>query len=227
MKMNNFTGFSKETFRFLKEIESNNNKAWFEKNETLYREHLVQPFRDLVTDLGDTMLTIDPELITVPSINKTISGIHRDTRFSKDKSPYKNTMWITFKRRTPDWRDTPVYFFEIAANSYRFGMGFYYAKKKTMDRFRELIITKEKEFLAVTSFLSQQDLFSIEGEKYSKIINPEISGPTLDWYQRKNLYLVCNKKIDNCLFGHELVTVLIDNFLKIAPLYHFLWKTGV
>ncbi len=55
-----------------------------------------------------------------PQINRTISRIYRDTRFSKDKSPYKTTMWVTFKRPVKEWQNAPAYFFEITLESYRY-----------------------------------------------------------------------------------------------------------
>jgi hypothetical protein len=52
----------------------------------------------LVGALGEFMLSIDPWFEVTPAVDRTISRIYCDTRFAKDKSPYKTTMWITFKR---------------------------------------------------------------------------------------------------------------------------------
>jgi hypothetical protein len=54
------------------------------------------------------MLSIDPYFDVHPAINRTISKIYRDTRFSNDKSPFKTTMWITFKRPEKNWKDAPA-----------------------------------------------------------------------------------------------------------------------
>ncbi|MDA8210412.1 MAG: DUF2461 domain-containing protein [Clostridia bacterium] len=89
-----FKGFSKSTLDFLKNLKANNNKVWFETHKQDYQEYLLKPLKDLVMDLSSFMLSIDPYLETKPAVNKTISRIYRDTRFSKDKSPYKSTMWI-------------------------------------------------------------------------------------------------------------------------------------
>lgn len=128
-----FEGFLPETLEFLGNLEANNNKVWFEMHKQEYQEHLLQPLQDLVVDLSGFILTIDPYFETTPAINKTISRIHRDTRFSRDKSPYRSTMWITFKRSRKDWKDAPAYFFEISPDSYRYGMGFYSASKGTVE----------------------------------------------------------------------------------------------
>ncbi len=217
-----FTGFYKETFIFLRALASNNNKEWFEQHKTDYQEFVLSPLKSLVSDLGEYMFIIDPYFEVTPAINKTISRIYRDTRFTKDKSPYKTTAWITFKRPKKDWKDAPAYFFELSPDSYRFGMGLYGASPNTMSLFREAIDEKTDEFETAISFYKKQDIFHIEGDKYVRIIDRSKSDEMLDWYQRKNLYLVCNKSIDDILFGKGLVEYLSSSFSLLEPLYQFL-----
>lgn len=91
-----FNGFSPATLNFLRNLKANNNKLWFENNRQDYQTLLMKPLRNLVIDIGPFMLSIDPYFEVLPAINKTISRIYRDTRFSKDKTPYKTSMWINF-----------------------------------------------------------------------------------------------------------------------------------
>ena len=218
-----FNGFPKRAVDFLRELRENNNKAWFEDHRGEYQEYLLKPLQNLSADLSEFMLTIDLHFEIRPTVNKTISRIYRDTRFSKDKSPFRDTMWITFKRPNNDWKNAPAYFFEISPDSYRYGMGFYSASKETMDRLREMIAKRQKEFLKAISFLSKQKVFVVEGEKYKRILNNNIPEDFQDWYQRKNLYLVCNRKADDRLFSRKLLKDLESDFSLIAPFYNFLW----
>jgi hypothetical protein len=64
----------------------------------------------------------------------------------------------------------------------------------------------------------------VEDEKYKRILNGPMPGKIQDWYQRKNLYLVCNRKNDNRLFSKELINDLISGFGLISPFYHYLWS---
>ena len=226
-KEGSFNGFSQRTLNFLKNLRVNNNKAWFETRRGEYQEYLLNPLQDLVVDLTEFMLTIDPHFEIRPMVGKTISRIYRDTRFSKDKSPFKNTMWITFKKPNNDWKDAPAYFFEISPDSYRYGMGFYSASKETMDRLREMIVRKSKEFFKVFSLYSKQNAFVVEGEKYKRILNDNIPEEFQDWYQRKNLYLVCNRRIDDSIFSKKLLNNLISDFGLITPFYHYLWRLKI
>jgi uncharacterized protein (TIGR02453 family) len=223
-----FSGFSHKTLKFLKSLAANNNKKWFEAHRHDYEEYVLQPLRDLVTDLGDFMLDIDPRFEITPTVNKTISRIYRDTRFSKDKSPFRSTVWITFKYQKKDWTTQVCgYFFELSINAYRYGMGFYDAAPAIMSRFREMIDENPEEFLKAISFFANQRTFVLEGEKYKRIIDKNKPKQIQDWYQRKNMYMVCNRKINDRLFSNKLVDDLIYGFGLIAPLYRYLQKITI
>ncbi|MDT8717715.1 DUF2461 domain-containing protein [Clostridium sp. 19966] len=219
-----FKGFSKETIEFLRELKQNNNKAWFEENKDNYKKLLLTPLQYLVMDMSQYILSIDPLMEVTPSAGKTISRIYRDTRFSKDKSPYKDTMWITFKRPSKNWSSSPAFFFEISPNSYRYGMGFFSADPHTMELFRGKIDASLEKFKKAVSFYSKQNTFVLEGDRYKKILDKGKPEDILDWYQRKSLYLVNNKNIDDTLFKEELVTELKTNFALLAEFYHYLYS---
>ncbi|MBC8469741.1 MAG: DUF2461 domain-containing protein [Planctomycetes bacterium] len=222
---NSFMGFSPKTLKFLRGLEANNNKAWFQVHRADYEEYVLQPLRDLVMDLGDFMLDIDPSFEITPAVNKTISKIYRDTRFSKDKSSFRSTVWFTFKNQKKDWTTHVCgYFFELSVNSYRYGMGFYNAASAIMSRFREMIDDNPKEFLKAISFFDKQKTFVLEGEKYKRVIDKTKPEIIQNWYQRRNMYLVCNRKIDDALFSNKLVDDLACGFDMIAPFYNYLQK---
>jgi uncharacterized protein (TIGR02453 family) len=222
----NFDGFSSATFQFLRSLCDNNHKEWFELHKSDYQEHVLKPLQSLAAGLGPLMLSIDQDFEVTPALNKTISRIYRDTRFSKDKSPYKTSHWITFKRPRIEWKDYPAYFFEITPNSYRYGMGFYNASRETMDRFRKKVESDPKLFLSTTSFYQSQKIFTIEGEEYKRPLKADIPKELQEWYNRKNLYLVCNQQIECNFIDKILISDLIHGFETIAPFYNYLCKVA-
>jgi uncharacterized protein (TIGR02453 family) len=117
-----FQGFSRKTFTFLRDLGRNNDKTWFVAHRGVYEEHVLQPLRDLVSDLADFMLGIDLSFEVEPAVGKTISRIYRDTRFSKDKSPFRDT-WIAFNApagtgpitsRPTIWRSRPHRYYGLS-----------------------------------------------------------------------------------------------------------------
>ncbi len=219
---NAFSGFAPESLAFFRALSANNTKSWFEAHRGAYEEHLLEPLKALAAELSGFMLAIDQDLVTLPA--RAVSRIHRDTRFSRDKSPYKTTLWLTFKRPITEWRDAPSWFFEITADSYRFGMGFYGASKETMDRLREEIEHRPARFRKAVAFLGEQAIFAPEGEQYRRALRPELSEDLQEWHRRKNLYLVCNREPDMALFSRGLVGDLRQGFALLAPFYDYLWQ---
>jgi len=219
-----FNGFSPATFQFLRSLCDNNNKGWFELHKQDYLDNVLTPLQALAAGLGPLMLSIDPDFEARPAISKTISRIYRDTRFSKDKSPYKTSHWITFKRPGSDWQNYPAYFFEISPYSYRYGMGFYCASRETMDRFRKGLDINPAKFLSATEFFPKQGVFTVEGEVYKRPLKTDISDELRNWYNRKSLFLVSNNEIIGNSLEKELISDLIHGFEAIAPFYHYLCK---
>jgi uncharacterized protein (TIGR02453 family) len=217
-----FSGFSPDAFQFLRNLPNNNHKEWFELHKADYHDHVLKPLQALVAGLGPLMMSIDPDFEVTPAISKTISRIYRDTRFSKDKSPYKTSHWITFKRPGSQWQDYPAYFFEISPYSYCYGMGFYHASRETMDRFRHGLDVNPAKFVSVTESFSKNGLFTIEGEVYKRPLKTDISAELQDWYNRKNFYLVSNNPIEGNSIVKGLISELIRGFTAMAPFYGYL-----
>ena len=220
-----FNGFAPESLAFLRDLKADNSKAWFEAHRSDYEQHLLAPLRALTAGLTPLMLSVDADFVTAPA--RVISRIHRDTRFSRDKSPYKTTLWLTFKKPLSEWQDAPAFFFELGAESWCYGMGFYSASKDTMDRLRQLIERKPAEFEDMIAFLDGQDRFEVGGEQYKRLINPAVPEHLRSWHQRKSVYLVCNRQSDQRLYGRELMSELITGFTLLVPLYHSFSKLRI
>nr|WP_218058371.1 DUF2461 domain-containing protein [Gilliamella apicola] len=218
--MATFTGFTQAGLNFLQDAWINNSKAWFDEHRAIYDNDLVKPFRLLVEQLTPAMLKIDEWFETRPAIGKTISRIHRDTRFSKDKSLYRSRLWLTFKRPNRDWKEAPAYFFEISPDCYRYGLGYYCASKQTMDIFREEILNDTEKFLKVIRCVKKP--FELVGESYKRPLLKDEKIST--WYNRKNLaVMVTNNDIEDVLDGN-LADKLAKGFKQLLPLYDYLMR---
>ena len=79
--------FSKESLQFLRGLKRNNRRPWFESHRAEYEELIKTPMADLVTEMDIRLSKIAPEIVGDPK--RSVFRIHRDVRFSSDKSPYK------------------------------------------------------------------------------------------------------------------------------------------
>lgn len=217
-----FAGIPQGAVEFLMELGNNNSKPWFEAHKAQYRALAVEPLAALVTALAPAMLAIDPEFETTPSVGKTISRIHRDVRFSKDKSPYRTAVWIVFKRACPDWKDRPCFFFEFTPEGRRHGMGFYGASSGTMDAFRRAVMEDPDAFRAVAEELEKAGIFKVEGESYKRPRIKDAPNDLAAWINRKSFFLTRELPLDAALFSPNLADDLLADFSAAAPLYRFI-----
>lgn len=226
MKKNIFNGFTHETLNFFNELHLNNNRLWFEENRERYKKAVYAPFIELGRVLVEPMSKIDPGFELRPE--KIISRMNRDVRFSRDKSPYRSNVWISYKRPQRDWIDAPSFFFELMPDSYRYGMGFYSTTKSTMDLLRKEMTGREDEFLKIVSSISRKGIFSIMGDSYKRKIENSLPEILQEWYQKKNLYLMRTCDIGDEVFNGEIASILAAGFKSLEALYKFMWsiKTG-
>lgn len=219
-----FKGFTEGAVKFLAGLRDHNDKKWFEAHRCDYDEKLLEPFRCFVAALGPHMTVIDQMLEVTPAVGRTISRIHRDARFTREKKPYKTAMWATFKRPRPDWKDTPAFFFEIGPDFYRYGMGFFEPEKPTMERLRDYFELDTVGFSAIRAAFEGQTRFEMFGEMYKRPLKPGLSPELSFWYQRREIYFMRTENTGKNLFSPKLPAAVARDFSLLAPIYNYFWK---
>lgn len=217
-----FKGFFNETLEFFVGIRFNNYKAFFEENREIYHRFVLQPLKDLASDLISVIEEIDPELDSRPMVTKTISRINRDTRFSKDKSPYRDHMWIGYKKARESNGECFGIYFEIFADRFHYGAGFYTVNKPRMDRFRTRVKAQPQEFLRIISEPSLLSEYQLSGEDYKRNIAQGLDAAIQPWYQKKFFFLEHSEPISKKVMGPELVDQLENGFRLLKNLYDFI-----
>ncbi len=218
----NFKGFSENGIVFLKDLARNNNKDWFEQHRQIYTDCLLEPLKQLATDLQLTLLSIDNKIETTPAVNKTISRIYRDTRFSSDKSPFRTSQWLSFKRLAKTWGNVPEFYFYFTREKYEFGMGFYSATPQNMEKIRSNILAYPEKFKSIIDVYNAQKIFILGGENYKRPVSNPLPEEFQGWFQKKSLYLRCEKEMDKIFFSSGLKETLEMAFIDNSALYQFL-----
>jgi len=219
--MTTFTGFDHEALAFLRDVHRHNSKEWFEGHRNIYESKLLGPFRSLVDSMGMPMRQIDEFIEIRPAIGKTISNLRRDTRFSHDKSLYRNNMWLTFKRPKKNWTDAPTYFFEFGPDWWRYGLGYYSASPATMELFRERLLGFQHELQQAVKAIPEG--FDVHGESYKRRMVPEeLSSELAPWYVKKSFYIAKHCTDMAPLSSPKLPDTLLQGFEHLSTMYMFL-----
>lgn len=214
--------FSEESLQFLLENRLQDSKLWFQENRQRYQETVLEPLRQLVRELTPWMLQIDPQLNCEPKVGKCISRIYRDTRFSRDKSVFRDVMWVSFFRRKKLYYGMPGFFFEFSPRRLRWGCGYYQASQETMAAARELMLENSPQFLAARQVAEADPAYRQEGERYKRSRYPKQPEELRRWLDLKNLCLLTEQEDLSLLFQEDLAQVLGRKFEQLNPYYTFL-----
>ncbi|OHD57007.1 MAG: hypothetical protein A2Y33_08760 [Spirochaetes bacterium GWF1_51_8] len=213
-----FTGFSREMFRFFHDLGMNNYKEWFEQHRMEYLSAVREPMRSFTMELNIRMREMDPELEEIVNPDKAIARINRDVRFSKDKSPYRTNLWITFKRSTPDWQTDPAFYFDIGFDRYSYGVG-YYIFTPEMRALMKSVVRSERGVLDNAVNALSKSVFTLGGDRYKRPIDKSLSELEREWCERKSLYIYSEHEPDDVLFTRGLIDRVTNDFLTIKPVY--------
>lgn len=138
--------FSKHTFEFLRDLEANNTKEWFEANRDRYETHWKSAALDFIADMADAMQALDPALRAEPKLNGSLRRINRDVRFSKDKSPYNSSCHIVFWRGDHPNR-SPGMHFSLRPNGVWYGAGIWGVPPGPLKAYRDRIVGGDRAAL--------------------------------------------------------------------------------
>ncbi|MDR0832828.1 MAG: DUF2461 domain-containing protein [Candidatus Symbiothrix sp.] len=220
-----FTGFSPKTFKFFKDLKKNNEKPWFDAHKPIYETEVLEPLKQLALSLSPFFYGIDPEMNLNPA--KMVSRIYRDIRFSNDKTPYKEHMWISFQRLLPKdedsaWASFPGFYLEIGPKGMEYGMGMFNASPTMMANFREWVQFEPSHFKEITQDLIDPNGYNLGGEVYKRLIVNQLDTYFQPWIQRKGLWLHKQLPVNSVFYSNELVVFLEAQFNLLKPLYEFM-----
>ena len=214
--------FTPQTLEFLFENRLNNSRSWFLEHHEQYEQLVLRPLRNLSEALSPTALEMDPEVVSQPQVGKTISRIRRDTRFSHDKSLYRDNMWIVFRRPKASLEEAPALYFEIRGQEFEYGCGFYHCSSPLMRVIREMILADSPFYKTAQTALQRQKVFHLEGECYQRAHYPGQPEEKRQWLERRNLCLTTVSSDAQLLFSDRLADTVAKHLSLLKPIYRFL-----
>ena len=135
------TYFSNASFRFLRGLARHNEKAWFEAHRADYEAHVRQPFLRLVTDLQPALARISPHFRSDPrTVGDSLFRIHRDARFSNDKSPYKSWQGARLFHERRREVAAPSFYVHLQPGESFVGAGLWHPETHTQRKVRQFIL---------------------------------------------------------------------------------------
>jgi uncharacterized protein (TIGR02453 family) len=145
-----FTGFRPRALRFFRALTRRNRKPWFEANRAVYELEVRRPLLALVEELDVALARFAPEIVGDP--RRSVFRIHRDVRFSKDKSPYKTHAACWFYHADAgrgvggEAEGGAGFYFQLAPGASLLGAGIWMPPRRSLSRLREAIVEDQEGF---------------------------------------------------------------------------------
>ena len=138
---NAFRGYPQNALSFLKEIERNNNRPWFQENKSRYEDLIRTPSLDFIEAMGTRIeKKLSPHFLAVrKKVGGSLMRVYRDTRFSKDKTPYKTNVGIQFRHVQGKDVHAPGFYVHLEPGNCFLGAGIWRPESKSLLRIREFI----------------------------------------------------------------------------------------
>ena len=229
-----FTGFEPGAIQFLVDLAENNSRDWFQPRKAEFERLIKQPMEELCVALEDEFRARDIPLHADPA--RSPFRIYRDTRFSKDKTPYKTAAAASFSW-AGDGADAPAGrshtesvhasggYFHLQPGEIFAGGGVWHPDKVWLDAFRQRIVSDLDGFTRIVEAPAFADTFgsvSDDGESLKRVPQgypPD--HPAADLLRKKNLTFGRRLSDDDAL-SPSLPTLLADTFAAGTPLMRYL-----
>ena len=212
------------TLQFLKKLDKNNNKAWFDENRKQY-EAAKLDFANLTGQVITQFGKKEPSIALLPP-KECVFRINRDVRFSKNKAPYKNNMGASIKAGGKKSLVAGYYIHLEPGGKSFVGGGLYMPDARIVGKIRQEIdynyaefikIVQNKKFVAQYGGLDFSEGMSLvrEPKGYEKE-NPAIA------YLKLKSWVATAPLSDTALQDKNLATQLTKAFEYLQPLISFL-----
>ena len=219
-----FQGFKPELLEFLSGLRANNNRAWFEAHRGDYETHLLEPAREFVSAMGECLKTLGSDIHAEPRVRGSIFAINHDTRFSRDKTPYKTYLDLWFWQGNGLSRERPGYFFRLTPESLTLGAGMHAFSDATLHRYRNAVLdpVQGEKLTAVGEQLNGQGV-QVAGQAYKKVPNGlPADHPRAEWLRYGALFAAIEQPVPKEIFSDQLPRVCERQFQRVAPLQQWL-----
>lgn len=175
-------------FEFLSDLKANNDRTWFAENKQRYLEFVRDPMLAFIGEFAIPLAQISPHFRADPRPNGgSLFRIHRDTRFSKDKSPYKTNVGAHFRHESFKDAYSPGFYLHLEPGACFAGLGIWRPDSKSLGGIRKLIAESPQEWTDIVSASDFAEAFRLGGGSLKRPPKGfESSHPLIEDIKRKD-----------------------------------------
>lgn len=216
--------FSDASFKFLRGLARHNEREWFHAHKHQYDEHVRGPFLALIADLQPALRTVSEHYRADP---KTVGGslfrIHRDTRFSGDKSPYKLWQGARFFHARSRELEAPSFYLHLQPGHCFIAAGLWHPEPDTLRRVRQFIVDNPGSWAAAAHAAAFRKRYDLDDSEM--LVRVPRGYPAdfihIDDLRRKNFVAI--RSLDDAIMtGPRLLATVGDDLRRLGPFVDYL-----
>lgn len=220
-----FSGFPKQGLTFFSQLAPNNTKTWFDAHRSDYDHYVMGPSREFVLAMGRLLKKISPGVQADPRVNKSIFRINRDTRFSKDKRPYKTHQGLWFWEGPGQRMECSGYYLQFEPSRLMLGAGIHCFPRSLLEDFRQSVVHAQHgaSLARAVARVSKSGPYILGGKNYKKIprgYDPKHKHAEFLLYD--GLYFGQEMKIPKEFHSAEFVDFCLERYKAMKPLHQWL-----
>ena len=218
------TYFSDKTFKFLRALGRHNDREWFASHKPEYEANLRRPFLRLLTDLQPVLAGVSTHFRADPKgVGGSLFRIHRDTRFSKDKTPYKSWQGARLYHERARQVAAPSYYLHIQAGKCFVGGGLWHPETVTQRKVRQFIADNPSGWGLAAHDAAFRQRYTLES---SDMLVRVPAGFPADFQYADDLrhrnFVVTRALQDAVFTGPDLLPILEAELRAMAPFMDYL-----
>lgn len=157
--------FAPGLFAFLRDLRANNDREWFEANRDRYERQMLEPAMEFIDAFAPRLRRISPAFVaSTKRSGGSLFRIHRDVRFSKDKSPYKTHLGIQFRHGDAKDVHAPGFYLHVEPRTSFIGVGIWHPDSSTLAKIRGAIVDDPAKWKRAAYATNFTKIFQLEGD---------------------------------------------------------------
>ena len=215
--------FPEDTIPFLKCLANNNNREWFNENKARYESSVREPALTFIEAMGPELERISPHFRAIPKkVGGSLMRVYRDTRFSKDKTPYKTNIGIQFRHELGRDVHAPGFYLHIEPDGCFLGVGIWRPESKALGRLRDFIVDNPASWKKAKQYKPFQSNFQLVGDSLKRPPRGyPADHPLLEDLKRKD-FIACANFDETEICKQGFVNFAAKRFAQADPFMSYL-----
>ncbi|MCP5418824.1 MAG: DUF2461 domain-containing protein [Chromatiaceae bacterium] len=221
--MDEFQGFPGQCLPFLTQLNANNHREWFNQRKAAYETLIREPALTFISDVAPLLGKISPHFDAIAKKSGgSLMRVYRDTRYSKDKTPYKTNIGIQFRHRFGKDVHAPGFYLHIEPGNCFIGAGIWRPDATAVSKIRDFLVDNPAAWRKAKAHPPFRKHFVLTGESLQRPPRGYPREHELSEDLKRKDFIACRAFDDEAIGDRALLQLVIGGFQQSDPFMRYL-----